>query len=250
MGGRNDSGRRRIDGAVKARFVEALRAGVTRDEAAAAQGFSASSFYLARWRDPLFKAAWVWALELSAVDQRDARRAEAQGAAAAGHDIQPNNQRLLQRRRPRGIKFTDTRKQAFLDHFAGTADVQASCDAAGVHYSTVYKHHKRDAVFAAGWDEALGHAYALLEAETVRQRLEAQRRQAFEPNPTGDIAREFERVMQLLTRLDKQGGRGIRQVKPGRQRQISFDEAIEELDRKLTAFGVREGVAPREAEEP
>jgi hypothetical protein len=242
----DDSGkpRRRIDGAVKARFVAALRAGTSRDEAAAAEGFSSQAFYCARKRDPLFRSAWIWAVELSAVEQRDARRAAELAAAAEQDDIQPNNLRRLQRRRGRGIAFTDARKQTFLDHFAGTADVKAACDAAGIHYSTVYKHRRSDPVFAAGWDDALAQSYALLEAEAVRQRLEMQRRAAFEPQPTGEMAAEFERVMQLLGRWDRRnGGVGAREVRPGRQRRWSFDEAIVALDKKLRALGARHGIA-------
>lgn len=247
MGGDGDSERprqRRIDEAAKARFVEALRAGISRDEAAAAEGFSAEAFYGARKRDPLFRSAWIWALELSAVEERETRRAGELAAAAREDDICPNNRRPLQRRRKRGIAFTDARKQRFLDHFAGTADVQAACEAAGIHYSTVYKHRRVDPRFAAGWDEALAQAVAALEAEAVRQRLEMQRRAAFEPHPTGEMAQEFERVMKLLARWDRKDGRvGARQVGPGQQRRWSFEEAIEALDRKLRALGARRGLA-------
>lgn len=246
MSRRSESGlpRRRIDQARKARFVSALRAGTPREEAAAVEGFTSRAFYCARKRDPLFRSAWIWAIELSAVEQRDARRAAELLTEAEKGEIEPNNLRRLQRKRARGIAFTDARKQAFLDHFAGTADVKAACDAAGVHYSTVYKHRRADPVFAAGWDEALAQAYALLEAEALRQRLEMQRRTAFEPQPTGEVAAEFERVMKLLGRWDRRhGGVGAREVRPGRQRRWSFDEAIEALDKKLRALGARHGIA-------
>lgn len=263
MSRKSDSGkppRRRIDGAVKARFVGALRAGVGRDAAAAAEEFSAEAFYCARQRDALFRSAWVWAMEISAVEEREARRAGEMGAAAALDGvILPNNKRVAQRRRKRGIEFTDARKQLFLDYFAGTADVQDSCRAAGIHYSTVYKHRRIDPLFAAGWDEALRGAYALLEAEALRERLAAQRRGPFEPVPGGTLgggaeeagagseasrAKEFERVMLLLARLDRQGGRGVQQAGPGKLKRMSFEEAIEALDRKLRALGVRRGILP------
>jgi hypothetical protein len=243
MDGRSDSeppGRRRIDGAAKARFVEALRAGTSRDAAAAAEGFSAEAFYCARKRDPLFRSAWIWALELSAVEEREARIAGELAVAAAEDDIRPNNLRPLQRRRKRSVAFTDRRKQMFLDHFAGTADVQAACRAAGMHYSTIYKHRRNDPVFAAGWDQALRQAYALLEAEAVRQRLELQRRSAFEPHPTGEMAHEFERVMKLLHRYDRRDGRiAAREAAAAPQRRWTFDEAIHALDGKLRALGLR-----------
>ncbi|MFC7497877.1 hypothetical protein ACFQRC_01425 [Enterovirga sp. GCM10030262] len=223
--------------------MAALRAGMARDAAAAGQGFSSPAFYCVRKRDPLFRSAWIWAVELSAVEQREARRSAGLLAAAGADDIQPNNLRILQRRRGRGIAFTDARKQAFLDHFAGTADVQAACDAAGVHYSTVYKHRRTDARFAAGWDEALAQAYAQLEAEAVRQRLEGQRRAAFEPRATGEMTTEFERVMKLLGRWDRRHGPpGAREVRAGCQRRWTFDEAIVALDKRLRALGARRGL--------
>ncbi|HEY0112961.1 MAG TPA: hypothetical protein VGB59_07380 [Allosphingosinicella sp.] len=225
--------------------MTALRAGTSRDDAAAAEGFSLEAFYCARKRDPLFRSAWVWAMELCAMEERESRVAGEMTAAALDDNIQPNNLRPLQRRRKRATAFTDRRKQLFLDHFAGTADVQAACRAAGVHYSTVYKHYRRDPVFAAGWDEALARAYALLEAEAVRQRLEMQRRAAFEPHPTGEMAQEFERVMKLLDRYDRRSGRiGMREAAPSLQRRWTFEEAIQALDKKLDALGVRRGILP------
>lgn len=242
--------RRLIDGAVKARFVAELRAGTGRDEAARRAGFSAEAFYCARKRDPLFKSAWVWALELSAVEQREARRAAALAAEAAGQPIAPNNKRVLQRRRARGIGFTDERKRVFLDHFAGTADTCAAADAAGVHYSTFHKHYRRDAEFAAACDEALEYAYLRLEADALRQRIEAQRDLREGRVPAGDpstgsgqeMAQEFERVMRLLARYDRRGGGSTRPGSAVRShralpaKKFSFDEAAALLDRRLNAL--------------
>lgn len=246
----SDSGkRRRIGPETKAAFVEALRAGITRDEAAAAQGFTSEAFYCARKRDPLFRLAWIWAGELTAIEEREERVAAEKEAAIDGSEIVPNNRRLLQRRRKHGARFTDRRKQLFLDHFAGTADLNVAAEVAGVHISTVYKHFNRDPVFAEGCDAALRQAYALLEAEAVRQRLEAQRRAAFEPSPTGEIAREFDRVMQLLARYERRNGRiGQRAIAHGRQKAWTFEEAITALDKKLTALGAPRSLPPPEAQ--
>ena len=247
MTGRVDSermSRRRVDAAAKARFVAALRTGISRDVAAAEAGFTAEAFYYARRRDGMFRLAWIWAMELSAADQREAHRAAAIARAANGGEIAPNNQRVLQRRRMRGTQFTEARKQLFLDHLAGTADVLGGADAAGVHLSTVYKHRRIDARFAIGWDAALRTAYALLEAGAVRQRIEAQRRAAFDPDPAGEPAREFERVMKLLARLDRQSGSGVREMRHGRLKRLSFDESIEALDSALLALGVKHKAMP------
>jgi hypothetical protein len=229
----------------KLAFVLALRSGAARDSAAKQAGFTATAFYYARERDPVFRQAWLWALELSAGDARSALAARA--LPPPGASIVPNANRRLQARIVRRRRFDDARKRLFLDHFAGTADAHAAAQAAGVGYSTIVHHRRRDPEFAAAWDEALAAAYAQLEAEALRQRLEAQRQLREGLCPTGEIAREFERVMQLLARYERKDGRiGIRSVRPGREKRWTFDEAIEALDRKLRALGARHGVAAPE----
>lgn len=220
-----------------------LRGGATRDEAAGQAGFTVNGFYYARRRDPLFRMAWIWALEACAAEERAKHRTSSLNAAIDGVELAPNNQRLLQPRRARFVRFTPARKQLFLDHFAGTADVVASAEAAGVHISTVYKHRRTDPEFARGWDEALRVAYAELEAEAVRQRLEAQRNLRDGITPKGEMPREFDRVMTLLARYERKDGRiGIRERGPGREARWSFDDAIHALDKKLQALGVRRGL--------
>lgn len=245
MIGETDSARpsrRRIDEGAKASFIAALRAGASRDEAAAQAGFTANAFYCARRSDRVFALAWAYATDLSADDARAARVA----AARPGRDeaaIVPNANRRLQLRPVRRARFDDRRKRRFLDHFAGTADLCAAAAAAGVAASTVTQHRRKDSEFAAGCDEALRIAYASLEAEAVRQRLEAQRNLRDGLSPEGEMPREFERVMQLLARYDRKDGRiGLRERGPGREARWSFDEAIAALDRKLRALGARRGI--------
>jgi len=243
MSRKSDSNRpraRRIDRDARVTFVTALRQGATRADAARQAGFTYPAFYNARRRDPLFKVAWIWALEACAAEERARRRTSSLNAAIDGIELSPNNKRLLQPRRVRFVRFTPARKQLFLDHFAGTADVVASAEAAGVHISTVYKHRRLDPEFATGWDEALAHAYAELEAEAVRQRLEAQRNLRDGIIPKGEMPKEFDRVIRLLSRYERKDGRiGIRERGPGREARWSFDDAIALLDRKLRALGVR-----------
>lgn len=204
-----------------------------------------------RRRDPVFHFAWLAALELSAVDERDARRAAKRLAERkAGGVIEPNNQRLLQRKVRRGFKFTEKRKQIFLDHFAGTADEKAAADAAGVSVQTVRSHLRSDAGFAELRDEALRLAYPLLEAESVRQRLEAQKRLRDNLEPTGETAAEFERVMKLLARYDRRDGRiAAGRHRPAASRVWTFDDAIEALDKRLRALGIRRGLLPPPSED-
>ena len=235
------TGRRRVDEAAKENFLAALRDGVARDEAAARAGFTSEAFYCARKRDPVFRRAWIWALELSAADERAAFAAAR--PPAPDETIAPNAHRTLQRRRIRRRLFDARRKAVFLAYFSGTADMNAAAAAAGIGYSTVIQHRLKDPAFAADCDEALAVAYAALEAEAVRQRLEAQSRLREGLCPTGEIAQEFERVLRLLARYERKNGRiGLRAVAPGRERRWTFDEAIVELDRILRAMGARHGV--------
>ena len=231
----------RIDAAAKARFLEALRDGASRDEAAAGAGFTAAAFYNFRETDPVFRHAWAWALELSAIDGR--ALAAAKAPPPEGAVIAPNANRPLQLRTARRRRFDDRRKRVFLDHFAGTADAHAAAAAAGIGYSTVVQHRLKDADFAARCDEALAVAYAALHEEAVRQRLEAQQHIREGLCPAGEVSKEFDRVMQLLARYTRPGGRvGFREVGEGRARRWSFDDAIQALDRAMRGMGIRHGI--------
>jgi hypothetical protein len=250
MDGDSDSEPRRlIDGEAKTRFLEALRCGVGREEAAATAGFPLKSLYNVRARDSVFRLAWEWALDLACIDERGGELSRRAAEGEPGDRIAPKRGRLLQRQKARWVKFTDKRQQIYLDHFAGTADAEAAAAAAGVTTHTVNAHARKHPEFAAVEKEALHMAYARLEAEAVRQRLEAQRRLSENLEPTGELALEFERVMKLLARYDRRDGRiGAREVGPGHERVSSFDEAIETLDRKLRALGVRRGILPPEGD--
>ena len=236
--------RRRVDAAAKQAFANGLRAGLKRDDAARAAGFTANAFYYAGTRDPLFASACRWAMDLSAADERSARAA---AAPLEGRNFAPvpNANRRLQARPVRRPRFDDRRRRIFLDHFAGTADLRQAARAAGVAPCTVNQHRRADAAFAAACEEALGHAYATLEAEAVRQRLEAQRNLREGLCPTGEVAQEFDRVLKLLARYERKNGRvGTRTLAPGRERRWTFDDAIEALDKKLSALGIRRNLLP------
>lgn len=237
---------RRIDLAAKVRFLRGIRAGLMRDEAAAGSGFSAQAFYGVRRRDPIFEFAWLAALELSSVDERDRRRADEMLEAVSEGPIAGNNHRLLQRQRlRRGFKFDERRQQIFLDYFAGTADEDAAADAAGVSRQTVRAHMRRNPEFAALREEALGMAYARLEGEAVRQRLEAQQRLRDNLDPKGEMAQEFERVMKLLARYDRKGGQvGSRVHQPSAGRAWSFEDSIKALDKALDSLVARTPFPP------
>lgn len=242
-----DSGRPkrlRIDEEARARFLESLRNGARPEQAAAEAGFPLRTLYDARKRDRVFRLSWEWARELAAIDERGGELA-LRTAEGEHVRIAPNRHRLLQRRCMSWIKFTEKRQQIYLDHFAGTADCDAAAAAAGVSAHAVDAHRRKHPEFAAVEKEALDLAYAKLEAEAVRQRLEAQRRLKENLEPTGELAQEFERVMKLLARYDRRGGHvGPRTVGPGHEQVASFEDAILALDSKLRALGVRRRLLP------
>jgi hypothetical protein len=221
MSGRK--GQKRIGERARRVFVRAVQAGAPLEAAAAAAGHSLQGFYGLRSRDPLFKRRWAAAMRSSG----EAERVFVRG----------NNRRRLQRRRLRHLRFDTDRQEVFLNHFAGCGDAREAAAVAGVDHSTVYKHRRKDPVFAAAFADALEQCYARLEVEAVRQRLEAQRRLARaldEGVVTGEVAEEFERVMRLLDRWDRRNGRvGVRSIAPEKRQALSFDEAIGLLEKKL-----------------
>lgn len=234
--------RRRVDAAAKAHVLSGLREGLALAEAARQAGFSTRAFDYARKRDPVFALAWAWALELSAADGRAARGPRGHGDPG-DIVIAPAKNRLLQKRHVRRRRFDDRRKQVFLDHFAVDADAHAACAAAGVAYSTYTQHRRKDPEFGAGCEAAIVVAYAGLEAEVLRERLEALRNLRDGICPAGDVSKEFDRNMRLLARLERRGGGiGTRFVLHGAQQRWDFMDAIAEADRRLRALGARHGI--------
>ncbi|HEX8239896.1 MAG TPA: hypothetical protein VF574_09180 [Allosphingosinicella sp.] len=242
-----------VDSGAKVAMLAALREGRRLAEVAAAYGVTLQAFYSARRRDPLFAAAWADAHALSAEAER---RPAGEAAAGAGEAfrVAPNNRRGMQRRRMRHVRFDERRKGIFLDAFARSCDLIAAAAAAGVCERTVYNHLRSDPAFAEAFQEALEAGYRRLEAEAVRQRLEAQARIRAEFDaaeaagiavPAAEEGLEFDRTMKLLARWERRDGRlGRREVGPGGQRHSTFEEAIAALDRKLRALGLRTGKAP------
>lgn len=256
MGGKRKSPGRRpaIDAGAKVAMLAALREGRRLDEVAAAYGVTLQAFYSARRRDPLFAAAWADAHALSAEAER---RAPGEAGETGGDmRIASNNRRAMQRRRMRHVRFDERRKGIFLAAFARSCDLLAAAAAAGICERTVYNHLRSDRAFAEAFQTALEEGYRWLEAEAVRQRLEAQKRlraaieeaeEAGEPLPIAEEGVEFDRSMKLLARWDRRDGRlGPRQVGHGRQRRWTFEESITLLDKKLRNLGLTGGDPPPE----
>ncbi|HEX8655411.1 MAG TPA: hypothetical protein VF693_09340 [Allosphingosinicella sp.] len=225
-----------VDAAAKRAFLKQVKAGVRLEEAARAAGCSISAFYKARKADAEFADDWADALELSALRERTVPLPIADGETVR---IAPNCRRPLQLRKMRQVKFVGRRVETFLSHFAGTGDVSAAADAAGVDESTVYNHYRKDPAFAAEWDGALLISFAKLEAEALRQRLKAMERVRDALIPEGEVAAEFDRVMRLLERAERRLKRGEgRAFSKANPKRVSFDQAIGKLEKKLRALAL------------
>lgn len=220
-----DGGRaRRIDGTAATSFLAQVREGASLPDAARVAGYSISGFYRLRARNPDFAAAWAEAMEVSAVPRW----------------VAPGNRRRLQRKAVRRLRFDERRREVFLVHFTETCDAHAAAGAANVAPSTVYRCYQREPDFAAEWDRALETGYVRLEAEAVRARLAAMERMRGATGLDGELVAEFERVMKLLARYDRRRGQaGPRHVGRRHLERWTFAEAMEALDRKLAALGIK-----------
>jgi hypothetical protein len=225
---------RRLDALALGQFIQAVRRGASVEEAARTAGFALCTFYRRRRRNPEFAAAWAEAMEAS-----DAPRL-----------IKPGNGRRLQLRKTRQLRFTDSRKDVFLAHFAGTCDLAASAEAAGVCASTVRNHRRKDPEFDSDCDSALEQGYKHLEEEAVRERLAALERHKAGIVPAGEAATEFDRQIKLLNQWRRRDGR----LGPmARSREVlkkwSFDEAIKALEKRLKALKIPIAPPPKRGSE-
>ncbi len=249
---RDRGGQRRIDAAAKAAFLNGLREGLRREDAAAAAGFSLMGFYNARARDPEFAAEWKAALALPPAAERRARAYEERGEVR----IAPANRRLFQRRRRRNVRFNSERRELYIAHFVATGDKVAAAAAAGVSRATVDYHIRHYPAFAEAHREALDLCYGRLETEAVRLRLAAQARLRAAIEAAGDSppvalleeeGAEFDRILKLLDRFDRKPRRPDSRFTPGGRRQRwTFNDAIILLDKRMDALGVPRRALPRE----
>ena len=208
-----------------AKAVQALRGGASFAEAAACARVARETLH--RWRraSRAFDEACA-----AAVAESDQPKLVAPRGGAAKYQLQRSGRRH---------RFTAERKALYLSHFATTCDSKAAAAAAGVHVSTVYHHRRADADFAAECRRAKAESYEHLEAELVRLRLEAleRMRRRGGDDPPELAEEEFDRALQLLREHRKtlagRGGEGVARAR------WDFDKALDALEKKLRAFGVR-----------
>lgn len=194
--------------AAQAAFVVALRGGALVEAAAREVGVAVSTLYWRRGRDPVFAFAWEAAAALSA---------EAPG---------------------RRLRFAGRRRLRFLAAFEASCNTSRSCGETGVHTATVYRHIKRDPGFRGDCCTAYRRGTAGLERELAARRAARARRWArHEIVPVGRPSGDFEQVMKLLARWDRRDGTfGPREVRYGRMKRMSFDEAIALLAKRLRSL--------------
>jgi len=214
-------------------YLAQIARGVGEEAAARAAGFTRSAFARLRRREAGFAA-----LHEEAADRSRAPRFISRGKG-----------RALQVRRNR-IRFTDKRKEIFLDRFAGTCNLSEAAELAGIAEATVFRHLAQDPDFAARFREALGLCHVRLEADVLHRRIKGQQRLK-EIEPTGEPEPEFDRAMKLLQRWDRKDGTlGRRSVGHGQARRWTFDEAIKLLAAKLKHMEGKPGLpSPEERNE-
>lgn len=235
-----------LDADEAAKFYEGIERGETVADAAAAAGFAVSTAYYRRRTSPDFARGWAEA------KARNIAAWSAAGAAAEGEtEVRSHAGRRLvrARKRKRPVEFDRERKQAFLDHFAGSCNLAAAARAAGIGVSAVYRALAGDAAFAEGFQAALEIGYMLLEAEALAQQRAAQQRYLIDPrtDPEG-AAQSFERSMQLLREYHRGQGRVGRRPTDRRRGGLATNAEVREaLVKRLAAF--RQRIRSRRAAE-
>jgi len=153
-------------------------------------------------------------------------------------------------------KFTVDKQQTFLELFAATCNAKWSARAAGVAYSTVYRHRMHKPAFADGWDRALEQGYARLEMRALQQQFGNVDEELEQIELTGDWdvpdppVEDPDRALQMLkhyhdrvskiraARTAREPGELKRERKPAFREPIADDaEIVAALSERLARFG-------------
>ena len=245
----------RLDPFRVAAFLFALARGANVVEAAVGAELASSTLYYWRRRSAPFARAWREAMEMAQAADQAARAADAEAADAEAADAQAADAQAvaggrrglvvrrqardrLVRVRKKQVEFDRERKQAFLDHFAGSCNLEAAARAAGISVSPVYRALAGDPAFADGFAEALAIGYRLLEAEELRQQRAGQAKYRIDPavDPAGR-AESFGRTMQLLGEYHRGLGKIGRRPTDRRLPRVATNaEVSAALETRLKAF--------------
>lgn len=134
--------------------------------------------------------------------------------------------------------WTVRARAAFLDHLAATCNISLSARAVGKDPSSVRALRRRDAEFAAAWDDALETGYATVEAMLLSRAVGTQAATdavdpAILPDPPKPEDMDSELALRLLS-LKNKNGQPLNRRKPFKR--VSNDEVDAELLKRLKAL--------------
>lgn len=116
------------------------------------------------------------------------------GGAASSRLTLRSGAKVMHLRRERHDAFNAERKAAFLAVLSETSNVRQAAEVAGIHPAIAYRHRRRHADFAAGWDKALADAIADLTMLVAHQG-------------------RFGEVSDYTSRIDAEGVRHVRRTR-------------------------------------
>lgn len=148
---------------------------------------------------------------------------------------------------PNAPRFTRLKRAAFLASLSETANVSASCAAAGVSRHAAYALKRKDDGFAKAWEHALQTALDGLEAELIRRAIEGtDKPHYYMGKPIGMVTTYSDSLAMFLLkskRPEVYGDLKAVSATPG----IGDDEAYNQaFERLVQALDARAGAKPPE----
>lgn len=156
---------------------------------------------------------------------------------ATGYRTDLDGNRVVRGKRARA-SWSKAMRAAFLDHLAATCNVKQSAAVAKVEVRTLYRIRRREADFAAKWEEALALGYQMIETRLVGHVLAGRWRDAPLEDADDDGGIDFDSALRLLGQH-----RAAAAAKPGkggpRPQFASPEDTNATLLKRLRAIEVR-----------
>lgn len=150
----------------------------------------------------------------------------------------------IDRRRERPNALTAKRRQQFLDMLAATANVRRTAAAADAFPACFYRLRRRDAPFAAAWQQALADAVVRLEGEMLARALGEADTEVGDGDRAGEAGRVDTRLgMDLLKRNDRREARGLGKGAVESRQCLPIEEVERVLLARLDALARQAGRA-------
>jgi hypothetical protein len=162
---------------------------------------------------------------------------ESEVCGGKGRRIQRRAARGSQKSKPKRRSFTKARRKQFLNHFAASCNTAAAARAVGISENCVHVWRKKDEQFNAGWNEALGHGYARLEAETLRSSIEAVKIRPRKAAAVRVGSMDAKTAVAVLEAYRRSGGRAPGTIWP---HPYDIEAVRRRLDAKMRALGAIE----------